>query len=573
MSDRYHGSAYRSRGGPYRDDRRYAPSRHPRDEHDYADSRPPYDARGSYTSSYYPEPRAYSERPHARRMHKAIPPPRPWDYSRRPPPRNEQERAELEREREAWEAKEEERYQQRMEERQRERQREWDRSGYSAYGASGRDRDAEAYDRDRARHAPLGPSRGARSRSPGLDPRYEQRGSWGRTSIGSSEGRERDAVGAQADRPDASGAYSARQSSPPPTSSSSVAAPAAPAAPAAGSTAPDSSAWDHAQVSSTTAATASWNADAPDSASASRYRPASPHATPRGPARDNSGFISTPPTGPRASRGVASSHASSAYRGREGSGSVGVYSAGSDREREASSYMSASNGRYRVVRDGAPPMGAYRGGHPSFGRGRRDTIAYDSHYSAGAEDDLGYRSGYGQAHAGSSPHENSPYSPSTCTAQHHHLAAPRLSRTSSSQTPTTPASAIPTGASVSTLPSPSTLAPAPTTTPHFCSAYTLTPDLDAELLALENQRTSFVSNYLFGSKRSSLRTVRRDLRDAELDYSTAAARRSAAERALEIAKETADAYSLEENRKDELQRLIAQQLQQQHLSQQPAQLV
>ncbi|GAC98404.1 hypothetical protein PHSY_005998 [Pseudozyma hubeiensis SY62] len=555
MSDRYHGSAYRSRGGPYRDDRRYPP-RHPRDEHEYADARAAYDARDSYASSYYPEPRGYPDRPHGRRVHKAIPPPRPWDYSRRPPPRTEQERIELEREREAWEAKEEERYQQRMEERERERQRDWERSGCgSGYGAGpGRDRerDAEMYERERARHPDLGPSRRDRSRSPGADPRYEQRAGWSRASIGSSEGRERELAGAPADRPDAPAGYPVRRGSPPPLSSSAAAAAVAPpTGPAAASAAP------------------AWDADTVDVAAPSRYRPPSPHSTPRGPARDNSGFISTPPTGPKASRGGPPTHPSSAYRAREGSGSVGVYTPGSDRDREASSYMSPSNGRFaRAGRDGGIPTGPYRGGHPAFGRGRRDTNPYDSHFHpAGPEDD--FRGGYAGGHPGSSPHENSPYSPSTSVAPHH-LAAPRLSRTSSSQTPITPTSAIPTGPSVSSaLPSPSTLVPpaAPTTatntTPHFSSASILTPDLDSELLALETQRSTFISNYLFGGKRTNLRSIRRDLRDAELDYSTADGRRLAAEKALEGAKETADAYSLEENRKEELQRVMAQQLQQQ----------
>ncbi|SJX65417.1 uncharacterized protein SRS1_15687 [Sporisorium reilianum f. sp. reilianum] len=526
MSDRYHGSAYRSRGGGYRDERRYPPRHHPRDEHDYADSRAPYDTRDSYgASSYYPEQRGYADRPHGRRVHKAIPPPRPWDYSRRPPPRTEQERIELEREREAWEAKEEERYKQRMEE-ERERQREWDRRGYGgAYGPpGGRDREADAYDRERAaRYANLGPSRRPRSRSPpGPDPRFEQRGSWGRTSVGSSEGRDRELAGvpasASTERLDAPSSYPPRRSSPPPASSS-VAVPA--------EAQPESS----------------------DGAPTSRYRPSSPpHGTPRDPARDGSGFISTPPTGPRASRGGPPAHPSSAFRGREGSGSAGPYTPGSDRDCEGSSYMSPSNGRFgRGAREG----GAYRGGHPSFGRGRRDTGPYE-HYPA---DEEAYRGGY--AGAGSSPHENSPYSPSTATPGTHHLSAPRLSRTSSSQT-SAPAG-IPTGPS-SAVPSPSTLAPPPNTTPHFSSAHALTPDLDAELLALETQRSAFIANYVLGGKRSSVRTLRTELRDAELEFGTAGSRRLAAERALEVARETADAYSLEENRKEELQRLIAQQL-------------
>lgn len=551
MSDRYHGSAYRSRGGAYRDERRYPPH-HPRDEHEYPDSRPPYDARDSYASSYYPEPR-YADRPHGRRVHKTIPPPRPWDYSRRPPPRNEQERIELEREREAWEAKEEERYKQRMEERERERQREWDRSGYGAYGPpGGRDREADAYDRERAaRHADLGPSRRPRSRSPlGPDPRYEQRGSWGRASIGSSEGRERELAGvpasASVERLDTAGAYPPRRASPPPATSSSGAAGKADVA-----AAPPS------------------HPDASDNPSAFRYRPSSPpHGTPRGPARESSGFISTPPTGPRASRGGPPPHPSSAFRGRDGSGSAGPYTPGSDRDREASSYMSPSNGRFgRGAREGGQ-AGAYRGGHP-FGRGRRDTNPYDSHYYG--EDEMGaggYRGGYGAA--GSSPHDNSPYSPSAATPNAaHHLSAPRLSRTSSSQTSVTPA--IPTGPA-SVLPSPSTLAP-PNNTRHFSSAYALTPDLDAELLTLEAQRTAFISNYLLGSKRTSVRALKTELRDAELEYITAASRHHAAERALEVARETADAYSLEENRKEELQRLLAQQIHHQQQQQQQQQLV
>ncbi|TKY90363.1 hypothetical protein EX895_000361 [Sporisorium graminicola] len=556
MSDRYHGSAYRSRGASYRDDRRYPPRHHPRDDHEYPDSRPAYDARDSYAaSSYYPEPR-YPERPHGRRVHKTIPPPRPWDYSRRPPPRNEQERMELEREREAWEAKEEERYKQRMEERERERQRDWERNGYGAYGPPGgreRDREVDVYDRERAaRQSDLGPARRPRSRSPpGADPRYEQRGSWGRASVGSSEGRERELVGvpasASAERLDAAGGYPPRRSPPPPASSSEAAAAGA-------------------AVRTEAAAPTSYP-DASDAPSASRYRPSSP---PRGPARDSSGFISTPPTGPRASRGGPPPHPSSAFRGREGSGSAGTYTPGLERDREASSsYMSPSNGRFGRAggREGGPPQGgAYRGGHPSFGRGRRDTNPYDSGYYA-AEDEAGYRGGYGGG-AGSSPHENSPYSPSTSTPagglhhSHHHLTAPRLSRTSSSQTSGTPA-AIPTGPA-SALASPSTLAPpssaTATATPHFSAAHVLTPELDAELLALETQRAAFVSSHLLGAKRASVRALRTELREAELDYATAGNRRHAAERALEVARETADAYSLEENRKDELQRLIAQQL-------------
>ena len=75
------------------------------------------------------------------------------------------------------------------------------------------------------------------------------------------------------------------------------------------------------------------------------------------------------------------------------------------------------------------------------------------------------------------------------------------------------------------------------------------------------QRNSFISNYVLGAKRTSFRTSLTELKDAELEMVTAANRRAAAERALDVAKETADAYSLEENRKDELQRLMSQQMQ------------
>ena len=122
--------------------------------------------------------------------------------------------------------------------------------------------------------------------------------------------------------------------------------------------------------------------------------------------------------------------------------------------------------------------------------------------------------------------------------------------------------------------SPSTAAPlAPTAgpaVPHFSAAYKLCPDLDAELLAIEAQRTAFISNFVLGSKRTAIRTARMELKDAELEYMTATSRRQAAERALEIARETADAYSLEENRKEQLQTLLAQQIQQQQQLQQQA---
>lgn len=91
----------------------------------------------------------------------------------------------------------------------------------------------------------------------------------------------------------------------------------------------------------------------------------------------------------------------------------------------------------------------------------------------------------------------------------------------------------------------------------------LTPELDAELLALEAQRGAFISTYLLGAKRAGVRALSQELKDAELEYATAASRHHAAERALEVARETADAYSLEENRKEELQRVMALQLQQQ----------
>ncbi|EST08679.1 hypothetical protein PSEUBRA_001756 [Kalmanozyma brasiliensis GHG001] len=504
MSDRYQGSAFRGgRSSSYRDDRRYAP-RHPRDDH--YDSRAAYDARDPYASSYYPEPRGYPERP--RRVHKTIPPPRPWDYSRRPPPRTDQERMELEREREAWEAKEEERFQQRMAERERERQRDWERSGgVGAYGAAdgwgGREREADAYER---RHAEMG--RRPRSRSPpGADARYEQRGGWGRTAVAHPEESERDLAGVPADRVDAAAGYAVRRSPPPPAGPAS-------------------------------------HLDAPDGPSALRYRdapidrPLSPQGTPRGPARDPA-FASTPPTGPRASRGAPPAYPSSAFRGRDASTSSGPFTPTSDRE--GNSYMSPSTARFpRSARDGAPPTGPYRGGHP-FNRSRRDTNPYD--YPP-AEDD-GYR-----AHPGSSPHE-SPSTPGPHTAT-------RLSRTSSSQAPPTPTTLLPPG-NTTALASPSTLAPS-TTTPRFSSATHLTPDLDSELLALETQRSTFIANYVLGAKRASLRALKVELRDGELELAASNGRRSAAERALEIARETADSYSLEENRKEELMRVMSMQM-------------
>ena len=526
MSDRYHGSAYRGRGPP-RDDRRYAPRHHHphhRDEHDYPDAHArPYDSRDQYPpSSYYPDHRGYaSERP-PRRIHKAIPPPRPWDYSRRPLPRNEEERMALECEREAWEAKEEERYRQRMEERERERDRE--RGGHGGHGGWDRDYEADermygGYDRERARHADHGaPPRRPRSRSPGPDPRYEQRGSWGRASVGSAEGREREverlAAVPPAERPEASSAYPPRRSPPPPVAPSSASIPPP--------------------------------FDTPEG----------PRGAPRGPASrpvPEPGFISTPPTGPRASRGGPPfpSPASALRGGREASSST-IYTPASDRG-EASSYLSPSHARFsRPPRDGVPPSGpsGYRGGHPSFGRGRRDTNPYDSNFAGGAgEDDAGYR-GYG-GHPGSSPHENSPFSPSTSTPGGPHLSAPRLSRTSSSQTPTTPL------APTSNNPTLPLASPITSITNQLC------PELSAELATLETQRNAFISNYVLGAKRTAIRTARKELKEAELDYATAQNRRAAAEKALEVAKETADAYSLEENRKEELLRLMGQQLQQQ----------
>ncbi|SAM85126.1 uncharacterized protein UBRO_07690 [Ustilago bromivora] len=580
MSDRYQGSAYRRGGPPPRDERRYAP-RHHRDEHDLPDARPYGGPRDPYPHSYYPEPRGYGSGRPPRRVHKAIPPPRPWDYTRRPLPRNEQERIELEREREAWEAKEAERYRQRMEERERERERDaqqghpdphsgWDHE----YEADGRIYGPpEGYDRDRARHpdhAPLGPRR-PRSRSPGHDPRYAERVSWGGASIGSAEGRERvldrlaaapatDRVAEASGYPDE--AYHRR--SPPPSASAS-------------------------------------HLDTPEAQpyAAAPERPGSP---PRGPSRGpaartaavdgplTSGFNSTPPTGPRAGpggygrRGGPPLHSPAFRSGREGSGSAGPYTPGSDRgDREASSYLSPSNARFpRSARDGPIPSGPYRGGHPCFGRGRRNTNPYDSHFAAAVseEEAAAYRAGYSTTHAGSSPHEASAFPPSTSTPGGG-LTAPRLSRTSSSQTPATPTTAIPTGPSAGTttsavagIGSPSTLTPnlptSTSTTVHFSAAYKLCPDLDADLQAIEAQRNTFISNHILGPKRAAIRTARMELKDAELDHATAISRRQAAERALEVARETADAYSLEENRKEELQRLMAQQLQQQQQQQQAA---
>ncbi|SNX87599.1 uncharacterized protein MEPE_06309 [Melanopsichium pennsylvanicum] len=540
MSDRYHGSAYRGGGGggnrhPRSDDRRYPPpSRsyhqpYPRD--DYSDSRgAPYDPYAP--SSYYADSRggAYVER-RPRRVHKAIPPPRPWDYSRRAPPRNEHERAQLERERLAWEAKEEERYRQRMAERDRESERDRERGGN---GAHGWDRDfeearmyrsagAEAYDRERPRYVGSGPPSRPRSRSPiGADPRYETRGSWGRTSLGSAEGREREAAttagtGAPSSEREA---YPPRRSSPPPSYT--------PAAPSL-----DTS-------------------EAPRQRSEYQERD-----TPHGPSSREAGFISTPPTGPRASRGGPPIPSPALRGGRENSGSVGPYTPSSDGG-EASNFFSPSTARFsRSAREA--PSGPYRGGHPSFGRGRRDTNPYETGYPA-ADDDVGYR-GYG-GHAGSSPHEASPYSPSTATTPGGaHLAAPRLSRTSSSQTPTVTASgSILTGSS--SLASPSTLQPSVSKEIHFSAAYRLCPDLDNELQTVESQRNAFISNYVLGIKRTAIRKARVELKDAEMEYANASNKRQAVEKMLDVAKETADAYSLEENRKEELARVMDAQLQQ-----------
>lgn len=563
MSDRYHGSAYRGRGGPPRDDRPYPP-RHYRDEHDYPDARPSYaHPRDPYHSSHYAEHREYGYGRPPRRERKAIPPPRPWDYSRRPVPRTEAERIELEREREAWEAKEAERYRQRMDERDRERERDAQRAGQSTGGYNSWDRDYEAAE-DRMyrspqggydRHAPPPGPRRQRSRSPVTDPNYGQRDSWGRGSVGSAdEARDREmdrlAAAPGAERGSEStrypqDGYPARRSPPPPT---------APSQPLE------------------TPETQRYGAPVPD-------RPSPPivRGTPRGPAAATSGFSSTPPTGPRAGgysrRGGGPPYPSSAPRGgREGSGSAGPYTPGSDRG-EASSYLSPSNARFpRSARDGPPA--AYRGGHPSYGRVRRDTNPYDSNFGGAAEDEGVYRP-YG-SHTGSSPHEGSPFSPSTSTPGGPHLSAPRLSRTSSSQTPATPgipgATNVPTGPAAMLSPSTSTpLAPtAAPAIPRFSAAYKLCPDLDAELLAIEAQRTAFISNFVLGSKRAAIRTARMELKDAELEYMTATSRRQAAERALEVARETADAYSLEENRKEQLQTLLAQQIQQQQQMQQQA---
>ena len=118
--------------------------------------------------------------------------------------------------------------------------------------------------------------------------------------------------------------------------------------------------------------------------------------------------------------------------------------------------------------------------------------------------------------------------------------------------------------------SPSTVAPPTplaTSVSYFSAAHKLCPELDAELQSLEASRTAFIQNFVLGPKRTAIRTARIELKDAELDHATAANRRIAAERALDIARETADAYSLEENRKEELQRLLAQQMQQQQQQQ------
>ncbi|KAJ1018109.1 hypothetical protein NDA16_004976 [Ustilago loliicola] len=457
-----------------------------------------------------------------------------------------------------------------MEERERERERYAQRGHPGPHSGWDRDYGAEdrmygppeGYDRERARHpdhAPLAPRR-PRSRSPGQDPQYEQRGSWGRASIGSSEGRDREperlAAAPAADRAAEAARYpedAYHRRSPPPS------------APASHLDTPEAQRY----------------AAAPE-------RPGSPpRGPPRGPAARTAavdgplapGFGSTPPTGPRAGPGGYGRRGgpplpSPAFRGgREGSGSTGPYTPGSDRgDREASSYLSPSNARFpHSARDGPIPSGPYRGGHPSFGRGRRDTNPYDSHFAAAVGDEeAAYRGGYGGGHAGSSPHEASPFSPSTSTPGGG-LTAPRLSRTSSSQTPATPTTAIPTGPSATTaagIGSPSTLTPnlpssTSSTTIHFSSAHKLCPDLDADLQAIETQRNTFISNHILGPKRAAIRTARMELKDAELDHATATSRRQAAERALEVARETADAYSLEENRKEELQRLMAQQLQQQ----------
>ncbi len=59
------------------------------------------------------------------------------------------------------------------------------------------------------------------------------------------------------------------------------------------------------------------------------------------------GFNSTPPTGPRASRG-GPPMPSPAFRGRDNANPNGPYTPGSERDREASSYTSPSNARFLV---------------------------------------------------------------------------------------------------------------------------------------------------------------------------------------------------------------------------------
>ncbi len=142
MSDRYQGSAYRGNRAPM-DERRYgAPPRHREDDFRYGAPR-------DFGPPYYSEPRGYSGR--GRRVHKAVPPPRPWDYSRRPPPRNDEERAALEREREAWEAMEAQRYEQRMEEQRRERERDKERADRAQMQRDGWSRE---YDEERSYRPP-----------------------------------------------------------------------------------------------------------------------------------------------------------------------------------------------------------------------------------------------------------------------------------------------------------------------------------------------------------------------------------------------------------------------------------
>lgn len=485
MSDRYQGSAYRGNRAPL-DDRRYpAPPRHRDDDFRYGAPR-------DFGPAYYSEPRGYSGR--GRRVHKAVPPPRPWDYSRRPPPRNDEERAALEREREAWEAMEAQRYEQRMEEQRRERERDTARADRAQMQRDGWSRD---FDEDRSYRPPEYerpprdyPPQGRRMRSRSPEAGHAGATSWGRTSVGSAgEGR-----ALEARYPDAG--YARR--TPP-----------------------------HAA-----------HMDAPDQpyAGPSERIEADAHATPRGPPPRgiDEGFAATPPTGPRGSgysRRGGAPLPSPAFRGREGSGSTGAYTPGSDREREGSSYLSPSTARFpRTSRDGPPA--AYRGGHPSYGRGRRDTNPhpYDAYPPPGGD----------EYHGGSSPHEASPFSPSTATPNH--LSAPRLSRTSSAHTPTAAATSS-------------------VVVPHFSAAWKLTPELDAELMALEAARGAFVGSALMGAKRAAIRNARVELADAEMDVAAAVGRRQAAEKSLENARETADAYSLEENRKEEIQRLMAQQLQ------------